>query len=191
MSRPKAAASAHTLQQLPERLHHYAIVIKDQEINRRFFEDLLGIPLGATWCERAFNADLQREIDYCHTFYEIGDGGALAFFQYADPAAYEVLRPANLPIGQHIAFKTDQKTFDEICRRLDAAGQRYRRVDHGYCVSVYVQSPDNLRVEFTVDCDDIENIMATRRADAHSELRRWLAGDHRPNNDIRHNAERK
>lgn len=186
MSDQQKAAAGNILPRLPERLHHYAIVIRDQETNRKFFEDLLGIPLSATWCERAFNHDLQREIDYCHTFYEIGDGGALAFFQYADPEAYERLKPANLTIGQHIAFKTDQQTLGEICRRLDAAGHKYRRIDHGYCLSVYVQSPDDLRVEFTVDCEDIDDIMAMRRADAHSELARWLAGDHRPNNDIRH-----
>jgi hypothetical protein len=52
-------------------------------------------------------------------------------------------------------------------------------------VSVYVQSPDDLRVEFTVDCDDMEAIAERRRKDAHSELQRWLGGDHRINNDIR------
>lgn len=175
-----------TLPQLPQRLHHYAIVIRDQEANRRFLEDLLGIPLAATWCERAFNADLKREIEYCHTFYELADGGALAFFQYADNDVYERLKPTNLQVGQHVAFKASQATFDEICRRLDAASYPYRRTDHGYCLSIYIQSPDNLRLEFTVDCDDIEEITAMRRKDAHSELKRWLAGDHTPNNDIRH-----
>lgn len=186
MSPSKQAAASKALAQLPQRLHHYAVVIQDQESNRRFLEDLLGIPLSATWCERAFNNDLQREIEYCHTFYELADGGALAFFQYADADAYELLKPANMPIGQHVAFKASQETFDEICRRLDAADYPYRKVDHGYCLSVYVQSPDNLRVEFTVDCADIEEIAAMRRKDAHSELKRWLAGDRRPNNDIRH-----
>ena len=39
------------LGELPERLHHHAYVVRDQERNRQFFEDLLGIPLVATWCE--------------------------------------------------------------------------------------------------------------------------------------------
>ena len=38
------------LKQLPLRLHHYASVVKDQEVNRQFFEDAIGIPLVATWC---------------------------------------------------------------------------------------------------------------------------------------------
>jgi hypothetical protein len=31
----------------------------------------------------------------------------------------------------------------------------------------------------------VEKIDAIRRADAHSELTRWVAGDHRVNNDLR------
>jgi len=174
------------LAELPQRLHHYAIVIKDQEVNRQFLEDLIGIPLSATWCEKAFNAEVQREIEYCHTFYELADGGALAFFQYADDDVYERLKPTKLQTGQHVAFKVRQETFDEICRRLNEASYSFRQVNHGYCQSIYIQSPDNLRLEFTVDIDNIEEIAEMRRKDAHSELKRWLAGDHRPNNDIRH-----
>jgi hypothetical protein len=52
-------------------------------------------------------------------------------------------------------------------------------------------SPDGLRVEFTVDPDNVDQINATRRADAHAELARWLAGDHAANNlDRAHAAAR-
>ena len=53
-------------------LHHHAYAVKDQEANRHFIEDMLGIPLVATWCERVFRPEVGREVDYCHTFYEIG-----------------------------------------------------------------------------------------------------------------------
>ncbi len=39
--------------------------------------------------------------------------------------------------------------------------------------------------ELTVDAEDVEAINERRRSDAASELARWLAGDHRPNNDLR------
>jgi len=29
-------------------------------------------------------ADLGRDVDFCHTFFGLADGGALAFFQFAD-----------------------------------------------------------------------------------------------------------
>jgi hypothetical protein len=40
-------------------------------------------------------------------------------------------------------------------------------------------------MEFTVDPPEAAEIDAIRRADAHKELARWMAGDHRTNNDLR------
>jgi len=173
---------------LPLRLHHYAYVVQDQEVNRKFFEDILGFPLVATWCERTFNKEVNREVSYCHTFYGMADGGALAFFQFADPEVQRRSSPVHPQDArfQHIALKVDQPTFDAIERRVTAAKLDKRITDHGYCVSLYVQSPDGLRVEFTVDPPDVERINAMRRADAHSELARWMKGDHRINNTDRH-----
>jgi len=157
-------------------------MVRDQEANRKFFEDVLGLPLVATWCEKAYNVEAQREREYCHTFYAIGDGGALAFFQYADESIYREALPAEGSRFRHIALKVSRETFDEIDRRVKAADIPRRITDHGYCLSLYVTSPDGLRVEFTVDPPNVEEINAARRADAHSELERWLAGDHTPNN---------
>ena len=36
----------------PDRLHHHAFVVTDQETTRRFYEDVVGLPLVATWCEQ-------------------------------------------------------------------------------------------------------------------------------------------
>lgn len=181
-----AQSKATTLTTLPERLHHYAFVIKDQEANRRFFEDIIGIPLVATWCERAYNASVGREIDYCHTFYELADGGALAFFQYADEDVFDALKALRPDQGQHFAMKVDKPTYEEIVKRIKAAKLPLRETDHGYCQSAYTASPDGLKVEFTVDPPEAPQIAAMRRKDCHSELKRWLAGDHHPNNNDRH-----
>jgi glyoxylase I family protein len=72
-----------------------------------------------------------------------------------------------------------------MAARLDAAGVPFRQTDHGYCVSMYLKTPDGLRLEFTVDVPDADGIAAMRRKDAHSELKRWLAGDRRTNNHER------
>ena len=188
MGRAEPRATRDLLQQLPLRLHHYAWVVKDQEANRGFFEDLLGIPLVATWCERTFNPEANRELEYCHTFYALADGGALAFFQFADPEMYEMFKAQHPMLARfwHIALKVDGKTCEEIARRLAAAGIPHRKTDHGYCQSLYVMTPDELKLEFTVDPDNVAEIDAGRRADAHSELARWLAGDRRPNNTDHH-----
>jgi catechol 2,3-dioxygenase-like lactoylglutathione lyase family enzyme len=186
--KPLADPNAKLLEQLPLRLHHHAYAVKDQEVNRRFMEDVLGIPLVATWCERVFRKEVGREVDYCHTFYELADGGALAFFQFADAETWEHNRAILHPSGTgswHIAFKVTQGTFDELKRRIEGATVPLRVVDHGYCVSMYVATPDGLKLEFTVDAPDAEAIAAMRRADAHSELARWLAGDRKTNNGDR------
>ncbi len=36
---------------LPARLHHTAYVSKNLEATRKFYEDIIGLPLLATWCE--------------------------------------------------------------------------------------------------------------------------------------------
>ena len=65
-----------------------------------------------------------------------------------------------------------------------------RKIDHGYCVSMYLKTPDGLRLEFTVDAPDAEQIAAMRRKDAHSELARWLAGDRASTTAIGHTEAR-
>jgi catechol 2,3-dioxygenase-like lactoylglutathione lyase family enzyme len=37
---------------LPSRLHHTAYTSKDLEATRHFYEDIIGLPLVATWCEK-------------------------------------------------------------------------------------------------------------------------------------------
>jgi len=187
-----APTPATLLGELPLRLHHNAYVVKDHEANRRFLEDLLGIPLVATWCEKTYRADLGREVEFCHTFFGLKDGGALAFFQFADEEMYQLTQakaPPKVGSHYHIALKASDETYAELKARLTAAGEKFRETDHGYCESIYTTSPDGMILEFTCDPPDVAEIDALRRADAHSELQRWLGGDRRVNNQLRHREE--
>lgn len=161
----------------PRRLHHAAWVTRDQEATRHFYEDILGLPLAATWAERS--PATGRE--YCHTFFTLEDGSALAFFQYADQDD----NPVELQSPGHVAFECDTATQSRLQATLEAHGYPVRLTDHGYCVSLYVTDPNNLRLEFTVDHTAVEQINAHAQGEAHAVLRRWLAGDHTPNNDFR------
>jgi glyoxylase I family protein len=187
-SKTAESKTSALLRRLPSRLHHNAFVVRDHEVNRRFFEDLLGIPLVATWCEKNYSTEMRKEVEFCHTFYGMADGSALAFFQFADPELYEMTqaeKPAKIGRHYHIAFKAEPETYDELKQRLEAAGEKYRETNHGYCKSIYVSSPDGLIVEFTQDPEDVAEIDAARRADAHHELARWMSGDRRTNNERR------
>ena len=172
---------------LPNRLHHTAYVTKDMEKTRAFYEDMIGLPLIATWCE----ADelFGKVRTYCHCFFGLGDGGALAFFQFADPDDAKLFGPP-MPDSpfHHIALHVDAATQEAIEQRIHAAGYKEPDtfvLDHGYCRSVYVKDPNGMIVEFTRDPPHVEEILKARRADARSELLRWLKGDHTSNNTYR------
>src|SRR5947209_6352693 len=70
----------------------------------------------------------------------------------------------------HIALKTTQAAQDGIKARLEEAEWEHFGLDHGYCVSLYATDPDGLIVEFTVDHAKVDEISATRRASAHTDL---------------------
>jgi glyoxylase I family protein len=165
-------------------IHHVAYVVKDQEATRQFYEDVLGLPLVATWSEVGPFPGFDRPLDYCHTFYELPDGSALAFFAFADEAAHKALRNRN---GiAHIALRGTPDVQEEMRARLESAGYRPRFIDHGYVQSLYVEDPDGLSVEFTSEPPDTAEVWRWQRDSAHDTLARWLGGDHKPNNDFRH-----
>jgi len=175
------------LGKLPARLHHTAYVTRDQEKTRRFYEDVIGLPLMATWCE---SDELFGKVrTYVHTFYGIGDGGGARLLSVRRPCrpggvwpedAADALSPHCAPGG-----------------RGDSGGHRGAHceggypapdtyvLEHGYCRSVYVTDPNGLILEFTLDHPDVARITRDRRADAHQALKRWLAGDHTSNNTYR------
>ena len=171
----------------PIRLHHHATVTDDQEATRAFYEDVIGMPLVATWAEKDMLFGAERT--YCHTFFALADGSALAFFQFADPADQALFKTdINFTPFRHVALAVDQGTQDAIRKRIHEAGYREPDtfvLDHGYCVSLYITDPNGLIVEFSVDHPDVERINADRRGSAREDLARWLAGDHTSNNTYR------
>jgi glyoxylase I family protein len=169
----------------PARLHHHAFVTTDQEATRKFYEDIVGLPLVATWTE-VENLMGGEEQEFCHTFYGLGDGGSLAFFQFANPefsAQFAAPPPASL--FRHVALLVSTESQEGIRDRAQAAGMETMTADHGYCQSLYITDPNGLLLEFTVDHPKVDEIDAIRTKNAHTDLTRWLSGDHTSNNDWR------
>jgi catechol 2,3-dioxygenase-like lactoylglutathione lyase family enzyme len=170
-------------------LHHTAYVSKDLEKTRAFYEDIIGLPLAATWCE---SDELFGEVrTYCHCFFELEDGSALAFFQFANPRDAELFGPKMPPTPfHHIALHVTAETQAAVAARLEKAGYKAPDtyvLEHGYCRSLYVHDPNGMIVELTCDNPDavVPSLLSDRRAKARSELKRWLAGDHTSNNTYR------
>jgi glyoxylase I family protein len=169
------------------RLHHTAYLTKDQEATRAFYEDVLGFPLLATWAEADELFGAERV--YCHTFFGLADGSALAFFQFANQEDQDLFDPALTPSPfRHIAMKVEAEGQAELERRLKEANWKPDGtyvLEHGYCRSLYTEDPNGMLLEFTVDVPEVDEIAELRSSDAHETLKRWLAGDHTSNNMYR------
>src|SRR5262249_3234171 len=173
----------------PTRLHHTAYVSKDLEKTRAFYEDVIGLPLAATWSE---SDELFGELrTYCHCFFELEDGSALAFFQFANERDEKLFGPKmpDTPF-HHIALNVDAATQDAIASRIAKAGYQEPDtfvLDHGYCRSLYIKDPNGMIVELTCDNPEAnrDDVVKARRAAAHRILATWLAGDHTSTNTYR------
>ncbi len=175
---------------LPTRLHHNAYVTRDMQATRHFYEDLIGMPLIATWCEADELFGAERV--YCHCFFGLADGSALAFFQFAKPEDQALFGPPMPPSPfHHIALKADEATQAQARKRLEAAGFKEPQMfglEHGYCTSLYATDPNGMILELTSDDPRAGEGASARQAKAHAELKRWLAGDHTSNNTFRADA---
>ena len=174
-------------QNLPTRLHHNAYVTNDMKATRHFYEDVIGMPLIATWCEvdELFGA----ERVYCHCFFGLADESALAFFQFAKQEDQELFGP-KIPFSpfQHIALNCDASFQEAAHKRLVAAGFKEPQMfvlEHGYCKSLYATDPNGMILELTVDNAAALTGASARQASAHADLERWLGGDHTSNNTWR------
>jgi len=169
-------------QLLPARLHHNAWVVEDQERTRQFYEDVLGMPLVQFWIEDVpFEGGVLS-----HAFYGMSDGSALAFFCMASPKAHEKFKSPVTELFNHVALKVDRETQDRLLERINAAGYKNFSIEHGYCRSLYVTDPDGLRLEFTLDAANVEEINAVQARTARETLNKWVAGYRTSNNQWRH-----
>ena len=173
---------------LPSRLHHNAYVTNDLEATRIFYEDVIGLPLSACWTETDHLFGKDRT--YCHLFFDLADGSALAFFQFADPEDQAQFGPELPPSPfRHIALNVDKETQANIEASIKKANIQPPKtyvLEHGYCRSVYVEDPSGMIVEFCNDDPRAADTAAERRKNAHAELKRWLNGDYTNNNHFRH-----
>lgn len=171
----------------PNRLHHTAYVTRDMEATRKFYEEIVGLPLVSTFCEK--DELFGKERTYIHCFFGMPDGSALAFFQFAHPDDQAEFGP-KMPDSpfHHVALHVDRDTQETLERRIATAG--YKEPDtyvleHGYCRSVYIKDPNGMIVEFVLDDDKAVKDAGAWRANAHASLKRWLSGDHTINNVYR------
>jgi catechol 2,3-dioxygenase-like lactoylglutathione lyase family enzyme len=126
-------------------LHHNAYRCPDSEKTRRFYEGLLGLPLASALTITTTKTG--RGANVLHTFYEMGDGSYLAFFEVPGQP-FEFKRQHDFDL--HIALEVDRQTLMEMLERGSAEGIETRGIsDHGFIDSVYFRDPDGYVIELT------------------------------------------
>lgn len=131
-------------------LHHFAWRCRDAEETRRFYEDVLGMPL--VHVIRLDHVPSTGEYcPYVHLFFEMADGSNIAFFDLGDGKLAEP--SANTPAWvNHIALRLGSlEELADMKRRLEAAGVEVVGItDHHFVKSIYFFDPNGFRLEFTV-----------------------------------------
>ncbi len=153
-------------------LHHFAWRCRDAEETRKFYEDLLGMPL-----VHVIQADkvpsTGEHCPYVHLFFEMADGANIAFFDLGDN---QLSQPSpNTPAWvNHIALRLGSlEELDTMQLRLKAAGVDVVGVtDHGFVRSIYFFDPNGFRLELTVATGTSEQ-HAGYLSQAHAKLDQW------------------
>jgi catechol 2,3-dioxygenase-like lactoylglutathione lyase family enzyme len=120
-------------------VHHQALISSDVERTIDFYQGLLGFPL----------TDLFENRDYVgstHFFFDIGNGNALAFFDFPGLGLDDYAEV--LGGHHHLAISVEPANWEHIKAKLEAAGVPLH-LDSGS--SIYFAGPDGERIELISD----------------------------------------
>lgn len=155
-----------------QRLHHFSWRCRDAEETRVFYEDVVGLPF--VHVIRATTAPSTGEYcPYVHLFFELRDQSYIAFFDMGNNES--AIPSPNTPAWvNHLALKVE--SMDTLTRakvKLERAGIKVLGVtDHGFVNSIYFFDPNGIRLELTVDTQDVEAAAGDRRT-ARIKLDAW------------------
>lgn len=150
-------------------LHHNAYRCRDSEETRKFYEDFLGLPLSCTL--RLGETKSGRKTDTLHTFYALGDGSFLAFFEAPD-MPFEFKKQHDFDL--HIALEVEPAVLQVMLARGKAAGIETRGIsDHDFIHSIYFRDPNGYVIELTAKQPHHDEATNPRTNGARSMLDRW------------------
>lgn len=154
-------------------LHHNAYRCRDSEETRKFYEEFLGLPLSGALA--IGETKTGREAKALHTFYELGDGSYLAFFEAPDqPFEFKKQHDYDL----HIALEVDRDTLVDMHQRGKEAGIETRGVaDHTFVESIYFRDPNGYVIELTAKLPGHDEMMDPSTNDARGILDKWQSAN--------------
>ena len=152
-------------------LHHNAYRCRDSEQTRKFYEDFLGLPLAEAF--EITQTKTGRTASVLHSFYQMGDGSYLAFFEApGQPFDFKEQHDFDL----HIALEVDEATLMAMHAKGKAAGIHTRGItDHGFLHSVYFRDPNGYVIELTAKMPGHDRAMDRTSNNARGKLDQWQA----------------
>jgi catechol 2,3-dioxygenase-like lactoylglutathione lyase family enzyme len=128
-------------------LHHNAYRCRDSEETRKFYEDFLGLPLANAFKIETTHTGRGTGAGVLHSFYEMGDGSVLAFFEAPD-MAFEFKKQHDFDL--HISLEVEMEHLQAMFAKGKAAGIEVRGVsNHGFIDSIYFRDPDGYVIELS------------------------------------------
>jgi len=150
-------------------LHHNAYRCKDSEETRKFYEDFLGLPLAQSL--RLDESKSGRKVKVLHTFYQLGDGAYLAFFEAPDEP-FDFKEQADYDL--HIALEVESELLEPMMERGRAAGIETRGIsDHRFIDSIYFRDPNGYVIELTAKRANHDAAMDPNKNGARQRLDDW------------------
>ena len=152
-------------------LHHNAYRCRNSEETRKFYEDFLGLRLSGAL--EIGETKTGRDAKVLHTFFEMGDGSYLAFFEVPDQP-FEFKKQHDFDL--HIALEVDRDTLAEMYKRGKEVGLETRGVsDHAFVESIYFRDPNGYVIELTAKLPGHDEMMDPSTNNARALLDAWHA----------------
>jgi catechol 2,3-dioxygenase-like lactoylglutathione lyase family enzyme len=150
-------------------LHHSAYRCRDSGETRRFYEDFLGLPLAGTL--EISETKTGRQVNVLHTFYAMGNGSFLAFFEAPDsPFDFKTQHDYDL----HIALEVEERTLADMLAKGKSQGIESRGIaEHGFIRSIYFRDPNGYVIELTAKTARHAQEMDPATNGARAKLDRW------------------
>ena len=151
-------------------LHHNAYRCRDSEETRKFYEDFLGLKLADAF--EIQTTQTNRATSVLHSFYEMGDGSFLAFFEAPDQP-FEFKKQHDFDL--HIALEVEPSILKEMFSKGKESNIETRGIsDHGFIHSIYFRDPNGYVIELTAKTETPEENHLQPK-NAHAVLKEWQA----------------
>ncbi len=150
-------------------LHHNAYRCRDSDETRQFYEDFLGLPLVNAF--EIGETKTGRKTSVLHSFYQMGDGSFLAFFE-APGYPFEFKDQHDFDL--HIALEVEYQALHDMLARGKEQGIEARGIaDHGFIHSIYFRDPNGYVIELTAKIESEEVPLDEAKRSAREALDNW------------------